>query len=51
MANINKNNALSLLDEALDNLDSFPGDNVCTILEQVRWCINLAIGFIDKIKD
>lgn len=51
MANINKNNALSSLEEALDNLDSFPGDNVYTILEQVRWCINLAIGFIDKIED
>ena len=51
MANINKNNALSLLDEALDNLDSFPGDNVYTIIEQARWCINSAIGFIDKIED
>lgn len=51
MANINKNKALSSLDEALDNLDSFPSDNVYTILEQTRWCINLAIGFIDKIED
>ena len=51
MANINKNKALSSLDEALDNLDSFPCDNVYTILEQVRWYINLAIGFIDKIED
>lgn len=32
MANINKNKALSNEDEALDNLDSFPGDNVYTIL-------------------
>lgn len=51
MANINKNNALSSLYEALDNLDSFPGDNVYTILEQVIYCINSAIGFIDKIED
>lgn len=51
MANINKNKALSSLDEALDNLDSFPGDNVYTILEQTRWCINEAIGFINKIED
>ena len=51
MANINKNEALSSLDEALDNLDSFPNDSVHTILEQVRYCINLAIGFIDKIED
>lgn len=51
MANINKNNALSSLDEALDNLDSFPNDNVYTILYQVRHCINSAIGFINKIED
>lgn len=51
MANINKNKALSSLDEALDNLDSFPSDNVYTILVQVRCCINSAIGFIDKIED
>lgn len=51
MANINKNNALSSLDEALDNLDSFPNDNVYTILDQVRYCINSAIGFINKIED
>ena len=51
MANINKNKALSSLDEALDHLDSFPGDNVYTILEQTRWCINEAIGFINKIED
>lgn len=43
MANINKNEALSSLYEALDNLDSFPSDNVYTILEQTRYCINSAI--------
>ena len=51
MANINKNEALSSLDEALDNLDSFPNDNVYTILGRVRYCINSAIGFINKIED
>ena len=49
MANINKNRALSSLDEALDHLDSFPGDNVYTIIDQARDCINSAIGFINKI--
>ena len=51
MANINKNEALSSLDEALDNLDSFPNDNVYTIIDQARYCINSAIGFINKIED
>ena len=51
MANINKNEALSLLDEALDHLNSFPSDNVYTIIDQARCCINSAIGFIDKIED
>ena len=51
MANINKNKALSSLDEALDNLNSFPSDNVYTILDQAIYCINEAIGFINKIED
>ena len=51
MANINKNKASSNEDEALDHLDSFPGDNICTIIYQARCCINSAIGFIDKIED
>ena len=51
MANINKNEALSLLEEALDHLDSFPSDNVYTIIYQARGCINSAIGFINKIED
>ena len=51
MANINKNRALSSLDEALDHLDSFPGDNVYTIIDQAIYCINSAIGFINKIED
>lgn len=51
MANINKNKALSLLDEALDHLNSFPSDNVYTIIDQARGCINSAIGFINNIED
>ena len=51
MANINKNEALSLLDEALDHLNSFPSHNVYTIIDQARYCINSAIGFINKIED
>lgn len=51
MANIDKNRALSLLDEALDHLDSFPGDNVYTIIYQARSCVNDAIGFINNIED
>lgn len=37
MANINKNKALSSLDEALDHLNSFPSDNVYTIIDQARY--------------
>ena len=51
MANINKNEALSSLEEALDHLDSFPSDNVYTIIDQARYYINSAIGFINKIED
>ena len=51
MANINKNEALSLLEEALDHLDSFPSDNVFKIIDQARYCINSAIRFINKIED
>ena len=51
MANINKNEALSSLDEALDFLNSFPSDNVYTIIYQAIGCINSAIGFIKKIED
>lgn len=51
MANINKNEALSSLDEALDYLNSFPSDNVYTIIDQARYYINSAIGFINKIED
>ena len=48
MANINKNEALSLLE---DHLDSFPSDNVYTIIYQARGCINSAMGFINKIEE
>ena len=51
MANINKNEALSSLEEALYYLNSFPSDNVYTIIDQARYCINSAIGFINKIED
>ena len=51
MANINKNEALSSLEEALYHLDSFPSDNVYTIIDQTRYYINSAIGFINKIED
>ena len=51
MANINKNEALSSLEEALDHLNSFPSDNVYTIIDQARYYINSAIGFINKIED
>ena len=47
MANIN-NKALSSLYEAFDHLNSFPSDNV---IDQTRYCINSAIGFINKIED
>lgn len=51
MDNINKNRALSSLYEAFDHLNSFPNDNVYTIIDQTRYCINSAIGFINKIED
>lgn len=49
MANINKNEALSLLREALDQLNSFPSDSVYTIIDQSICCITSAILFINKI--
>ena len=51
MDSINKMKALGLLDEALDSLNSFPSDNVYTIIDQAICCINSAIGFINKIED
>lgn len=33
------------------NINSFPSDNVYTIIDQARYCINSAIGFINKIED